>query len=284
MILLHSHTKVQLERILDQPSHGLLFTGPAGAGKAHVARFAAAKLLNVDFENITNYPHIKNVAPESRTITIGQIRELQRFLQLRTPGKSRVRRVIIIEDAHYMTSEAQNALLKSLEEPPADTVLILTALMSLKLKDTIYSRVQLLSVLAPSKAEAKAYFKNYSPAEIERTYAMSGGNAGLMNALLTQTDHELANQVLTAKEIFGSTVYERLLRVDSLSKQKENLPSLLYALKLISSTALHQAAIKQNQKQIKRWHASLEAIYQAEATLDSSPNTKLLLTNLFMNL
>jgi len=268
------------------PTHGVLLSGPEGSGKAHTARYLASKLLGLNgVEKLATHPYFKEVSPVNGSLGIDHIRDLQKFLQLKTPGPKGIRRVILVENAHLMTTEAQNALLKSLEEPPEDTVIILTAPATQKLKETIYSRVQQITILPVPKQQALDSLKgDFSEADITKAFMMSSGHAGLLLALLQDTDHQLAQEILRAKEIIGSPRYERLIRIDELAKQKEQLPLFLQACKLICSTALHQAAQKQAAPQLKRWHSTLTALYQAEAALPHNPNAKLLLTDLMLSL
>ncbi len=86
------------------------------------------------------HPDIIYVKPSARVIKIAQIRELCRCLAVK-PYEARVR-TVIVSDADRLNAEAGNALLKLLEEPPAQTILILTALQASDLLSTIVSRCQ----------------------------------------------------------------------------------------------------------------------------------------------
>jgi hypothetical protein len=286
MILLAEHTKILLDKTAKSSAHALLFAGPEGAGKAYAARyFAARKLGLANIDDLDKHPYVRIISPENNTISIEHIRNLQQFLRLKTPGSSPTRRIAIIEDAHYMTNEAQNALLKALEEPPADTMLILTAPQTLQLRETIYSRVQQIPILTITKDQAFAQFGDqFDQTHIEKIYTMSGGLAGLLFALLQDEEHNLVTQIQSAKEVLSAPIFNRLLKIDELSKQKEQLSTFFQACKLICSTALQQAATKGGKRQVEQWHKRLVAVHEAEAALPHNPNIKLLLTNLFLAL
>lgn len=285
MILLQAHTREQIDSLVNKPTHGVLLSGPEGSGKAYTAHVIASRLLDTSLEKLDTHPYFRAIQPEKGSVGIDQIRELQKLLHLKVPGKGGIRRVIVLERAELMTTEAQNALLKSLEEPPADTVIILTAPASRNIKETIYSRVRQIQVLPVDKDEAVRYFsQRYDQVVVERAYMLSAGHIGLMHALLEDEEHALAHAIKQAKELLSLSRYERLARVEELSKQKEALPMLLQACKLICTTALRQAAEKQADKQTKRWHATLSTVHATEATLLYNPNTKLLLTDLMLQL
>src|SRR5947209_282810 len=126
-LLLHAKTAEATERFLTQPAHALLIQGQFGAGKVTLARHIAARVLGVSDQELSNYPYIKIVSPVHKSISIEAVRGLHEFMRLKTTGRAEIRRVVIVEDAHNLTTEAQNAFLKLLEEPPSDTVIILTA-------------------------------------------------------------------------------------------------------------------------------------------------------------
>lgn len=258
-----------------------------GSGKESIADHISAGILGINQDKIYNYPFFTKISPEKNTVSIEKIRELQKFLQLRTTGTAELRRIAVIIDAHLMTVEAQNALLKVLEEPPSDTAIILTTVGEKSLKSTIYSRVRQLQVKIPSQQSAIEYFSanGYDKTNISKNYLLSGGSIGLLSSLLKDaSSHGLVEALNTAKQLLGSDTYTRLTRADEISKKKESIPDLLFALKRISTAALHNAAKSNNEKLVSRWHKTLDAVHKAEASLKNSPNSKLLLTHLFLQM
>jgi len=135
--------------------NAFLFTGKRGVGKRVTAMtFAmACNCLNKELDTepcgscksclkikSKNHPDIITVSPTGSYIKIAQIRSLCHILAMK-PYEARLR-VVIISDAQAMNPSAGNALLKVLEEPPARTILILTAIQSSDLLATIVSRCQ----------------------------------------------------------------------------------------------------------------------------------------------
>ncbi len=135
--------------------HALLFVGPEGIGKRTVA-LAFLQALNCAVSpgegcdrcpsciklSRLSHPDLLFVSSEGATVKVDQIREVMRGLTMR-PLEARWRGVIV-DGAEQMTLEAANAFLKTLEEPPPRTVLILLARKAEELPPTVVSRCQLL--------------------------------------------------------------------------------------------------------------------------------------------
>ena len=122
--------------------HALLFSGTRGTGKTTLARIFAAAIgtTSVDLYEID--------AASNRGID--DIRELREAVHT-VPFESKYK-VYIIDEVHMLTKEAFNALLKTLEEPPAHVVFILATTEEEKLPETILSRLQVFRLRAPSRA------------------------------------------------------------------------------------------------------------------------------------
>lgn len=124
-------------------SHAYLFVGPEHSEKKEVALWFAESLgcQNPDITEIS-------VPENKKEISIKQIRELRRYLSL-SPHSSPYK-VAIIKEVERMTAEAANALLKTLEEPKGDAVLILITNIPSALPDTIISRCEEIKFRATS--------------------------------------------------------------------------------------------------------------------------------------
>src|SRR6266516_5610523 len=130
--------------------HAYLISGPAGSGKREVAAELASTVNGTDAGDVFSAKarEIFVAEPESksRRILIQQIRELEHGLQMR--GAEGRRKVAIIAEADRLQPQAANAFLKTLEEPPANSLLLLLSALPEALPDTIVSRCVCIS-LAP---------------------------------------------------------------------------------------------------------------------------------------
>jgi DNA polymerase-3 subunit delta' len=284
-LVLHETTRKQVAQFVQNPAHAVLIAGPDGIGKASLAEHIARKLLNID--GLANYPHFMRIIPDGTSISIEKIRELQKFLQLKTIGSEPLRRAIIVEHAGALTTEAQNAYLKFLEEPPADTLMLLTVSSPRALLPTILSRVQTITMHAPTAEQLQPMLRASGKDEtiLRQAYFLSGGLPGLLSALISGDEaHPLLASVATAKELLQKQPFERLGLVEGLSKQKESALAVLEALDRMAQAGLNGAAGKQDTARLKQWHTIRKKTLEARQSLERSANTKLTLSNLFLQL
>lgn len=149
--------------------HALLFAGPKGAGKTSAARILA-KIINCEYlgkdwtpcdrceqcKSITKGTNLDIVEMDAASHRgIDDIRMLRDAVKL-SSSKAK-KKIYIIDEAHMLTTEASNALLKTLEEPPEHVIFILATTNPEKLIDTIRSRTTLVS------------FRKATPLEVSRS-------------------------------------------------------------------------------------------------------------------
>lgn len=257
-----------------------MIVGSAGSGKTYVAKYIAQQLLSV--HEADENPYVKILAPETSSVTIEQIRELQKFLSLKVPGAQPIRRVCMIEQAETMTHEAQNALLKILEEPPTDTVILLLADTPQALLQTIQSRTQKIELLPLEKSQLLSIADRVDTNNAERAALLSAGRPGLFTALLRDEDHPLSLQIAQAKKFLTASHFDRLVMMQSY-KEKPEIATFLQALLITANAALKVAIAKHKIKEVKSWHARCKVIFELQQKLELNVSTRLLLTSLALD-
>src|SRR5881275_296378 len=182
----------------DRLGHAYLISGPIGSGKREVAAELASAVNGTGAADIfsSKAREIFVAEPESksRRILIEQIRALEHGLQMR--GAEGRRKVAIIAEADRLQPQAANAFLKTLEEPPANSLLLLLSALPEALPDTIVSRCICIPLAAngeeveiPERAELvellrdAAREKNWS---IQQAYRVAQGMQSLLGEIREQ--------------------------------------------------------------------------------------------------
>lgn len=280
-LVLHPITQSQIDEFIAAPSHAVMLIGPIGSGKKTLAERIAEEVLELPPGSYEDYPYKVTIAPEEdkKAISIEAIRALEHFLSLKVPRQAANNRAIIVQDAQLLTLEAQNAFLKTLEEPPKGTVIILGVHNEQSLLPTIRSRAQAIFVKRPERATVDRHFqaaKKHDSKTINQAYAISGGLPGLMHALLNEADHPLMAATEKARQLLSQTAYERLLSVDELSKQRPLALDISFILQQMAHVSLQTAS----GAAAKKWQNVLSASYEAAEALAANAQPKLVLTRL----
>lgn len=249
-----------------------------------------------------NHADIHTIAPlpDKRDISIEQLREMQRTLSLR-PYEA-PRKACIIEPAERMSVNAANSLLKTLEEPPGDALIILLTENAGMLLPTIRSRCQLIRFAPLSPEHVMALLqRNGMAAEAAGLLApMAGGSM--------QRAIELDNESLAAKREavinrLGQMKINRIASVfdaaEALSGNRDETLELLDLMISFYRDALHLAAGSSEivnravrpaieaiagHSSLPRTLELLEAICETRRAVQRNANPKLALDHLFMNI
>ncbi len=267
-------------------AHSYLFFGPDGVGKVALAMaFARVLLCESDaarpcgscqscvWYTAGNHPNLKILFPypksareadvqevlrtireqpysllrpwASPAISIDAVRALRKDLGLRDPGGRN--RVILIVDAHQMTAEATNALLKTLEEPPEATYFILTTAAPDLLLPTVLSRCQQVRFSLLSYAEIEEGLAQLTELEAQERHRLARLAQGSMRRALELAGEDLRSLREAAVELLRAAFRSPpqrakhvlgLLQEYDRKQQVELLESLIYWLRDAETLAL----------------------------------------------
>jgi DNA polymerase-3 subunit delta' len=221
-----------LERLMAQRErlpHALLVQGTAGIGKARFAQaLAAAVLCETPRDGLAcgecascrwfeqgNHPDYREVIPEaaeedeegaegeapakaekkSLVIKVEQVRALADFMALSTHRAGW--RVLVLHPAEALHPNAANALLKTLEEPPPRTLIVLVSDRPARLLATIRSRCRPLTLQMPAPAEALAWLRAEGVPEPQAALAAAGGAPLLAQRLAEPDEAQFRRKLVT---------------------------------------------------------------------------------------
>lgn len=238
--------------------HSYLFVGEEGIGKSLSAKEFAKSILCLGKEKPceackscieieeNNQPDYIEIVPDGNSIKIEQIRNMQ--LKVAEKPIVSTKKVYVIQEADTMTQEAQNALLKTLEEPPEYITIILIASNENSILNTIKSRCTKIVFEPLSNEELKRYAQEYwKDATIpEEVFASSMGSiARLRNNIEHQELYTNVYQCIN--QIENKSLLDFLKQAESIAKAKEESDAVLeFLVSILFSLAKEKTEKKQN--------------------------------------
>lgn len=241
-ILGHERQKDVLSRALENGriAHAYLFHGPDGIGKRLIA-VALAKAIVCDEQrgcgncipcrkiDHQNHPDFHILEPDGNSIKIEQVRSVQRDLSLK-PLES-PRKICLIEEAELMTTAAANALLKTLEEPRGDTLLILLCAQPNRLLETIRSRCQSLPFTRHPNSRIQAELEQQLDIEAPESHILAALSEGSFKKAFGK-DRELYIEerrelLKTLTGLSSGSILPVLAFAEQLAGDKTVLPDIL---------------------------------------------------------
>lgn len=237
--------------------HALLLEGPSGSGRRTLARLiAAAAVCRSDGDRPCGvcpacHKALRSIHPditelggseEARSFHIDAVRALREEAYI-LPNEAPVR-VFILCDVQAMTDQAQNALLKLLEEPPAHVRLLLTCENRSQLLETVRSRLFSVTLGGIAPTEAVTVLRRHLPdrteEELLRAATLWGGVVGQALRSLQDGSYRDILDLLPpiAQGIAASTELQLLKATAPLEKAKDAVPAVLNGLQLILRDAL----------------------------------------------
>ena len=210
-------------------SHAHLIAGEDGIGKSKLANILAKLILNGDLER--EYVDIINYKSSKASFGVDEVRDIIEEVS-KKPFEGD-RKVIIIHEGNKLTIQAQNALLKTIEEPPIGVHIIILCESLELILDTIKSRCEIYKLTPLTKNELYEYIKikgfDYNESDIRSAIAFSEGIPGRIDRYFNDENlRELRNKVIELiKSLNKNDVEIVLQQEEALSTLKDNKEEVL---------------------------------------------------------
>jgi DNA polymerase III delta prime subunit len=273
--LLHEKTRMLLNNVQPHVSQAICLVGPEGSGKLYTARLLAKSLI----ANKDNNQHliIELNTDISTQHGISEIREITKILKIKNNSSKNNNRIVIIKDIQSMSEEAQSSLLKTLEEPPAGTLFILTLQDKDQVMPTIVSRSKIIPIYPLTNMDTACLHPKYEADIIRSALLASDGRAGLLCSLISKSDNEIKQSLELAKGIIRKPTHQRIVIIEELLKNPR-LDLILFFLQRV----VHFQIVS-NEFRDKKIILSYKQLLDTRTSFVSNVNKKLLLTQLLLN-
>ncbi len=300
-IIGHQEQVSQLENDLkgSNLTHAYLFFGPKSLGKSLVAKNFAKALLCCEslcsqcqsclsFEKGVHADFVE-WKDEGESIKIDAVRSLNAKIHLSPQGK---RRVVFIENIERMPTEAQNAFLKSLEEPGESTIFILTSSQIKQVLPTIISRVRSheFNSVPRAKLEEGIKERGAEPPSLQAVLDMAQGKPGKALDLLENPGLFAENkQAFSQIKYFLSQngLIEKFMYVETIEKEPQKLDQFFEGSALVIKEAMSERLLGKKSTLIKRYNLEelgdlFEKLVKTRYLTKRNVNKKLALENFFL--
>lgn len=289
----------ELERdiLMGNVSHAYLFSGPSGIGKGLIAR-AFSKALITDsskgdagkivsqIENGT-CPDFMEVLVDESLIKVETIRELIEKLHMSPSGNMKV---FLMENIERMNISSANALLKILEEPPKNTVILMTCLSTTLIPETVLSRARQIKLFPPNKKGSLEFLCKNFPDEkkevVSDFFDLALERIGKAFLILSKEEvrieYEKMREELSSLFFKDVGITQRFTFVEKLVADKKTSKKKISLMFEVLTYLMRQNLINGNKKEQELSLKILSKIPGDGILLKRNINAKLLLENLML--
>ena len=264
-----------------------MFVGQEGIGKNLFAKEFAKMILCLDKNNkycnncksciefdTNNNPDFKIIKPDGNSIKIEQIREIQDKIAEKPIISNK--KAYIIDDADKMTQEAQNCLLKTLEEPPEYAIIILIGSNETAFLSTIKSRCIILHFKKIKDEEIAKFIREKYQIEIDNQNLLKAAQGSIGKAIQIKEDEEIYSKIdEIISNLENADNIDILKMAEIIYKSKDKINDILEYMNII----FIDIAKKSN-----KYANCINIVEDAKKRLQSNVNFDMCIDNMLLNL
>lgn len=257
--------------------HALLINGDSCQNASEVCNW----FVDCITEFSTHKHKALRISIERNESGMDAVKKMRSATQHKSLGASNIELIVSIATLDCLSIEAQNALLKALEEPARGVIYILASDTMAAVLPTVRSRCVEVKLTRPQLSDFREYVPELDQDELSRAYTASDGNPRLFFDYLANNE----DSVQITRDILSKTKYERLVIAAALANNKPLTEVVLRFLQNITRYRLEQALMLGKQDNTaSRLQKTLLVCIDTQEAIQQNANPKLHLSKLFIHL
>jgi len=280
---MNNATAKTVNLFIKNPSSSLVLIAKNGSGKKTIADFIIESIKSQPV-SLVHSRDLIIIGDDTEKIAIDDVRASLKNLSFRAAVSEGYSRFVVIEHAERLASDSQNMILKTVEEPPENTMIILTVESKSSLLPTLLSRLTQISI---GSIDAKKLKKNleeqgYDPKDIDLALLASSNRIGATKNILSGDESKIES-LKFCKNILSLSKNEKLILANNIYKDRVRVSEIVDDLLTISKASMENAS-KNGSASIGSWINVVNELLIAKNALIRKANAKLVLTKLFLEI
>ena len=280
---MNSSTEKSVNLFINNPSSAVVLISKNGSGKGTIAKFIIDSVKSQPGQLIDSRDLIV-IGDNTDKIAIDYVRLSLKNLAYKAINSKGYSRFVVIEHAERLATDSQNMILKTVEEPPENTMVILTLDSKNSLLPTLLSRLTQINIGNIDTKNLKKYFINqgFDLKDIDLAMLASSNRIGEALSILSG-DNGRIESLKRCKNILSMSKTDKLSLINNIYKDRAEVTSIINDLLTISRASLENAS-RNNSSSSMSWSNIVNELLIAKNAFAKKANSKLVLTKLFLEI
>jgi len=276
-------TEKSVRLFINNPSSAVVLIAKNGSGKGTIAKYIIDS-VKTQSGPLIDLRDLIIIGDNTDKIAIDDVRSSLKNLAYKAIDSKGYSRFVVIEHAERLASDSQNMILKTVEEPPENTMVILTIDSKNSLLPTLLSRLTQINIGNIDSKNLKKYLidKGFEQKDVDLAMLASSNRIGETFNILSG-DNGRIDSLKRCKNILSMSKMEKLVLINNIYKDRSEVSGIINDLLTISRASLENAS-KNHSGSSMSWSNIVNELLTAKNALNKKANAKLVLTKLFLEI
>jgi DNA polymerase-3 subunit delta' len=276
-------TEKSVRLFINNPSSAVVLIAKNGSGKGTIAKYIIDS-VKTQSGPLIDLRDLIIIGDNTDKIAIDDVRYSLKNLAYKAIDSKGYSRFVVIEHAERLASDSQNMILKTVEEPPENTMVILTIDSKNSLLPTLLSRLTQINIGNIDSKNLKKYLidKGFEQKDVDLAMLASSNRIGETFNILSG-DNGRIDSLKRCKNILSMSKMEKLVLINNIYKDRSEVSGIINDLLTISRASLENAS-KNHSGSSMSWSNIVNELLTAKNALNKKANAKLVLTKLFLEI